>query len=53
MEGGIDGAFFDLEKVIGGALDVEDDAVAMKLCALGEGFENEEVETALEIVSGH
>ena len=53
MEGWVEGAFFDLEQLVGGALDVQNDAVAMEAAALGEGLENEEIETALEVVFAH
>jgi hypothetical protein len=47
MESRVEGALFDVEKVVGGALNVEDDAVSMKLAHLSESFEDEKVECSL------
>jgi len=53
VEGGIQRAFFHAEKIIGRALDVEDDSVAVESTVLIKCFEDEKVESALEIVFGH
>jgi hypothetical protein len=53
VESGIERAFFDREEFVGGFLDVEDDAVAVGFADVGESLEDEEIETALEIVARH
>jgi hypothetical protein len=53
MESGIQRAFFDGEELVGGFLDVEDDAVAVGFADVRESFQDEEVETALEVVARH
>ena len=51
MESRIERAFFDGEQFVGRSLDVENDAIAMGFPYMGECFEDEEIETALEIVA--
>ena len=53
MEGRIEGTFFDAQQLLGCALNVEDDAVAMQGAGLGKRFKNEQVQGSLEIVFGH
>jgi hypothetical protein len=50
VQGGIEGAFLHLEQVIGGTLNVLHDAVTVQAAALGEGFENQKIETSLQII---
>jgi hypothetical protein len=47
VEGGVEGALFDGEGSAGDLFDAQEDAVAVK-AAEGDGFEDEEVEGALE-----
>jgi hypothetical protein len=53
VESGIEGALFDGEEFVGCFLDVENDAVAVGFANMGKSFENEEIETALEVVACH
>jgi hypothetical protein len=53
MECGVEGAFFNAEEVVGGALDVEDYAVSVELADLGESFEDEEIQCSLKVVFSH
>src|SRR5579871_1946005 len=46
-------AFFHLQQIFGGSLDMEHDSVSVQASALGKGFQDEKIETALEVVSGH
>jgi len=50
---GVKRAFFDAEHLVGGTLDVKDDAVTMEWTGLREGFESEEIEGSLKIVFSH
>jgi hypothetical protein len=42
-----------MEQLVAGALDVQHDTVAMEFASLGEGFEEQQIETALKVVSCH
>jgi len=53
MKGGIERALFHSQKVIGRALDVEHDAVAVEIAVLVEGFQHQQIERSLKIVFGH
>lgn len=50
LESGVEGAFFDLQQVVGGALDVLDEGVTVERLAL-EGAENHHFEGAGEQVA--
>jgi len=50
LESGIERAFFNLQEIVGGALDVLDEGVTMKWLAL-EGAENHHFEGAREEVA--
>ena len=49
VQSGVERALFDAEQIVGGALDVLDDAVAVKGAVVGESLEDEEVEGSLEV----
>ena len=53
MEGWIERAFLDAEEVVGGALNVEDNPVAVKGAILIERLEDEKVERSLKVVFRH
>ena len=50
LKGGVEGAFFDLKQVVGGALDVPDEGVAVEGLAF-EGAENHHLQGAGEEVA--
>ena len=53
VERGVEGALFDAEQLVGDALDVEDDAVAVEGGVVGEGLEDEELKRSLEVIFSH
>jgi hypothetical protein len=53
MEGRVERAFFHLEDVTRSALNMKYDAVSVEFRNLGKGFEHQQVERSLQIVSGH
>src|ERR1700758_5344891 len=53
MEGWVERAFFYAEQVVGCALDVKDDSVAVQCAVVGQRLEDEEIECSLKIVFRH
>src|SRR5437588_611293 len=53
VQRGIEGPLLHGEELIGGFLDMLHNSVTVHLTFLGEGFQHQEVEASLQIISGH